>query len=108
MTAYLLQIQDEIGLQLAHIELKVAHLTQSVHLLNEKHRVIFRSCHQKVIISKPHEAIQLNLAIIVHHINFLNSLLSILVLLLWILQLFAIVLEIANFFFTQELQKSVL
>lgn len=104
MTAYLLQIQDEIGLQLAHVELKVAHLTQSVHLLDEKHRIVFRSCHQKVIISKPHKAIQLNLAIIGRHINGFLLLVHILVFLLRILQLFAIMLEIANFFLSQELQ----
>jgi len=35
VAAYLLQVEIEVGLQLLHIELEVAHLGQVVHLLDE-------------------------------------------------------------------------
>ena len=40
VAANLLQVQIEVRLQLAHVELEVAHLRQFVHLLNKQHGVV--------------------------------------------------------------------
>ena len=50
MTANLLEIEDKVCLKLSHVELEVAHLGQLVHLLNKEHSVVFRCCHEQVVI----------------------------------------------------------
>jgi hypothetical protein len=62
MTADLLEVQEKVRFQLLHVELKVAHKRQLVHLLNEEHCIVFGRGHEKIIISQPHETIKFNSA----------------------------------------------
>ena len=56
----LLQVQDEVGLELSHVEFEVADLGQLIHLFYEKHGIVLGCSHQQVVISQAHEAIKLD------------------------------------------------
>ena len=50
----------EVSSELSHVELKVAHLGQFVHLLDEQHGIVLACRHQEVIIGQSHQAIKLD------------------------------------------------
>jgi len=58
VAANLLEVQEEVGLQLLHVELEVTHSRQLVHLLNKEHGIVLGCGHEEVVISEAHEAIK--------------------------------------------------
>jgi hypothetical protein len=58
-----LKVQEKVGLEFLHIELEVGNFGEIVHFLNEQHGVVLGGCHQQVVISQAHQAVQLQLLV---------------------------------------------
>jgi len=68
--AYFGQVDVETGLQLLAVKLKVWALWQLVQLFNEEHGIVFWGGHEEVIISKPHQTVQIPIFINLFPFNF--------------------------------------